>query len=120
MELFVERGTMRILGGMGSNVYPTVDAGIYAMTNQIVAAVMKVSSGKATVTCLQMDRQGGYGEVKFWWKGKASNPPSAGSGSTNSATGRKYRRLVSFCGIFRNHVKTVGVIKKAHRKCKRK
>ena len=56
MELFVERGTMRILGGMGSNVYPTVDAGIYAMTNQIVAAVMKVSSGKATVTRLQMNR----------------------------------------------------------------
>ena len=47
-DVFVERGTMRILGGMGSNVYPTVDAGIYdAMTNQIVAAVMKVSSGKA-------------------------------------------------------------------------
>ena len=56
------------------------------MTNQIVAAVMKVSSGKATVTCLQMDRQGGYGEVKFWWKGKASNPPSAGSILKNSAT----------------------------------
>ena len=30
------------------------------MTNQIVAAVMKVSSGKATVTRLQMNRQGGY------------------------------------------------------------
>ena len=30
---------------------------------------MKVSSGKATVTRLQMNRQGGYGEVKFWWKG---------------------------------------------------
>jgi hypothetical protein len=38
VELFVESGTMRILGGMGSNVYPTVDVGIYAMTNQIVAA----------------------------------------------------------------------------------
>ncbi len=48
--------------------------------------VMKVSSGKATVTCLQMDRQGGYGEVKFWWKGKASNPPSAGSDLKNRAT----------------------------------
>ena len=32
--------------------------------------VMKVSSGKATVTRLQMNRQGGYGEVKFWWKGE--------------------------------------------------
>ena len=31
---------------------------------------MKVSSGKATVTRLQMNRQGGYGEVKFWWKGE--------------------------------------------------
>ena len=40
------------------------------MTNQIVAAVMKVSPGKATVTRLQMNRQGGYGEVKFWWKGE--------------------------------------------------
>jgi hypothetical protein len=38
VELFVERGSRRILGGMGINVYPTVDAGIYAMTNQIVAA----------------------------------------------------------------------------------
>jgi hypothetical protein len=69
-DVFVECGSRRILGGMGSNVYPTVDAGIYAMTNQIVAAVMKVSSGKATVTRLQMNRQGGYGEVKFWWKGE--------------------------------------------------
>ena len=60
MKLFVERGSRRILGGMGSNVYPTVDVGIYAMTNQIVSAVMKVSSGKATVTRLQMNRQGGY------------------------------------------------------------
>ena len=40
------------------------------MTNQIVSAVMKVSSGKATVTRLQMNRQGGYDEVKFWWKGE--------------------------------------------------
>jgi hypothetical protein len=40
------------------------------MTNQIVAAVTKLSSGKAMVTRLQMNRQGGYGEVKFWWKGK--------------------------------------------------
>ena len=52
---------MRIPGGKGSNVHPTVEAGIYVITNQIVAAVMKVSSGKATVTRLQMNRQGGYG-----------------------------------------------------------
>ena len=41
------------------------------MTNQIVAAVMKVSSGKATVTRLQLNRQGGYGEVKFFWTRKS-------------------------------------------------
>ena len=55
-DVFVDCASRRILGGMGSNVYPTFDAGIYAMTNQIVAAVMKVSSGKATVTRLQMNR----------------------------------------------------------------
>ena len=112
-DVFVECGSRRILGGMGSNVYPTVDAGIYAMTNQIVAAVMKVSSGKATVTRLQMNRQGGYGEVKFWWKGEdtAKETELVVRGYVNAATGGApvlpARRQMAVCTFL--HTKGDGI-----------
>ena len=112
-DVFVECGSRRILGGMGSNVYPTVDAGIYAMTNQIVAAVMKVSSGKATVTRLQMNRQGGYGEVKFWWKGEdaAKETELVVRGYVNAATGGPpvlpARRQMAVCTFL--HTKGDGI-----------
>ena len=50
---------------------------------------MKVSSGKATVTRLQMNRQGGYGEVKFWWKGEdaAKETELVVRGYVNAVTG---------------------------------
>ena len=49
-EIFVDNKTMEIKGGLGSNVYPSVDEGVFAMTNRIVASVMKVSDGTASVT----------------------------------------------------------------------
>ena len=70
-EVFVDGKTMEIKGGLGSNVYPTVAEGVFAMTNQIVAAVMKASSGKASVTPLKMNSEKGYGEVKFFWTRKS-------------------------------------------------
>ena len=42
-----------IRGGLGSNVYPTVAEGAFAMTNQIVSAVSEISSGKALVVSLR-------------------------------------------------------------------
>ena len=113
MKLFVERGTMRILGDMGSNVYPSINSGIHAMTNQIVAAVMKVSSGMATVTRLQMNRQGGYGEVKFWWKGEdaAKETELVVRGYVNAATGGPpvlpARRQMAVCTFL--HTKGDGI-----------
>ncbi|MBQ9741010.1 MAG: hypothetical protein IJV91_08740, partial [Kiritimatiellae bacterium] len=111
-DVFVECGSRRILGGVGSNVYPTVDAGIYAMTNQIVAAVMKVSSGKATVTRLQMNRQGGYGEVKFFWTRKSGGVSELlVRGYVNAATGGPpvlpARRQMAVCTFL--HTKGDGI-----------
>ena len=57
-------------GGLGSNVYPSVDEGVFAMTNRIVASVVKVSDGTASVTRLAMDKEKGCGEVKFFWERK--------------------------------------------------
>ena len=51
-------------------MYPTVAEGVFAMTNRIVASVMKVSKGAASVTRLAMDKEKGCGEVKFFWERK--------------------------------------------------
>ena len=48
-EIFVDNKTMEIKGGLGSNVYPTVAEGVFAMTNRIVASVMKENQGKSGV-----------------------------------------------------------------------
>ena len=69
-EVLIDGKSFEIKGGLGSNVYPTVAEGVFAMTNRIVAAVMKASDGKASVTPLKMNKEKGYGEVKFWWKGE--------------------------------------------------
>ena len=46
------------------DVYPTVAEGAFAMTNEIVSAVLKVSDGKATFDPLRF-HGGKYGEMKF-------------------------------------------------------
>ena len=63
-HLIMENETRRVLGGLGSNVYPTVAEGAFAMTNEIVSAVLKASDGKATFEPLR-SREGKYGEMKF-------------------------------------------------------
>ena len=70
-EVLIDGKSFEIKGGLGSNVYPTVAEGVFAMTNRIVAAVMKASDGKASVTPLKMNKEKGYGEVKFFWTRKS-------------------------------------------------
>lgn len=48
-HVLVANGTRRILGGLGSSVYQTIEEGAFDMTNRIVAAVSKASGGKAVV-----------------------------------------------------------------------
>ena len=66
-NLIVDSKTMSIRGGLGSNVYPTIAEGAFAMTNEIISAVSEISGGKATVVPLRF-HGGKYGEMKFWWK----------------------------------------------------
>ena len=68
-HVLVANGSRRILGGLGSNVYPTIAEGAFAMTNEIVSAVSKVSGGRAMVEPLRF-HEGKYGEMKFWWRPK--------------------------------------------------
>ena len=68
-EIFVDNKTMEIKGGLGSNVYPSVDEGVFAMTNRIVASVVKISDGAASVTRLAMDKEKvetGEGSQEEW------------------------------------------------------
>lgn len=67
-HLFVDNRRLVILGGLGSNVYPTIAEGALAMTNEVISAVWKVSDGKAMVVPLRFDKQKGYCEMIFTWK----------------------------------------------------
>ena len=74
-NILFDKNTKRILGGLGSNVYPTVADGAFAMTNVILSTVSKVSDGKAM--CVPLRFPGGkYGEMIFFW--------NAGNGTTNN------------------------------------
>ena len=101
-EIFVDNKTMEIKGGLGSNVYPSVDEGVFAMTNRIVASVMKVSKGTASVTRLAMDKEKGCGEVKFFWERK--------TGGISELIVRGYvnaRRQMAVCTLL--HTKDDGI-----------
>ena len=67
-HLLVDNRRLIILGGLGSNVYPTIAEGAFAMTNEVISAVWKVSNGKAMVVPLRFDKQSGYCEMIFTWK----------------------------------------------------
>ena len=73
-DVLVDGETMSIRGGLGSNVYPTVAEGAFAMTNQIVSAVSQISSGKALVVPLRFAEGNRYCEMVFTWR---PNPTSA-------------------------------------------
>ena len=67
-HLLVDNRRLIILGGLGSNVYPTIAEGAFAMTNEVISAVWKVSDGKAMAVPLRFDKQKGYWEMIFTWK----------------------------------------------------
>ena len=67
-DVIVDGKSNSIRGGLGSNVYPTVAEGAFAMTNQIVSAVSEVSSGKALVVPLRFEERNRYCEMVFTWK----------------------------------------------------
>ena len=67
-HLLVDNRRLIVLGGLGSNVYPTIAEGAFAMTNEVVSAVWKVSDGKAMAVPLRFDKQSGYCEMIFTWK----------------------------------------------------
>ena len=67
-HILVDNRRLIILGGLGSNVYPTIAEGAFAMTNEVISAVWKVSDGKAMAVPLRFDKQKGYWEMIFTWK----------------------------------------------------
>ena len=67
-DVIVDGKSNSIRGGLGSNVYPTVAEGAFAMTNQILSAVSEVSSGKALVVPLRFEEKNRYCEMVFTWK----------------------------------------------------
>ena len=67
-HILVDNRRLIILGGLGSNVYPTIAEGAFAMTNEVISAVWKVSDNKAMVVPLRFDKQKGYCEMIFTWK----------------------------------------------------
>ena len=67
-DVIVDGKSNSIRGGLGSNVYPTVAEGAFAMTNQIVSDVSQISSGKALVVPLRFEERNRYCEMVFTWK----------------------------------------------------
>ena len=67
-HILVDNRRLIILGGLGSNVYPTIAEGAFAMTNEVISAVWKVSDGKAMAVPLRFDKQKCYWEMIFTWK----------------------------------------------------
>lgn len=61
-----------ILGAMGSYVYPSIETGAFAITNEIHSAVAETSSGKAVYTPLAIQKDGS-GTVKYWWQSGGRN-----------------------------------------------
>ena len=67
-DILVDCETLDILGALSSYVYPTIAEGAFAITNQIIAAVNRISSGKATATPLRFETEKGYCDMIFYWR----------------------------------------------------
>lgn len=67
-HILADNRRLIILGGLGSNVYPTIAEGAFAMTNEVISAVWKVSDGKAMAVPLRFDKKKGCWEMIFTWK----------------------------------------------------
>lgn len=67
-HLLVDNLRLVILGGLGSNVYPTIEEGAFAMTNEVISAVWKASDGKAMVVPLRFEKEKGSCEMIFTWR----------------------------------------------------
>ena len=65
--LLLERRTKKILGAMGSCVYPSVQEGVDAITNGIQKAVLSASGNTALAVPLVMEKDRS-GPVRYWWK----------------------------------------------------
>ena len=64
--LLLERKTLKIVGALGSCAYPTIAEGAKAVTNEIRAAVMKTTGGRAKVVPLKLEKDGS-GTVRHEW-----------------------------------------------------
>ena len=73
-EVLVDSGTKSVRGGLGSNVYPTIAEGAFAITNQIVSAVSEASHGRAMVVPLRFEERNRYCEMLFMWKPDPDRP----------------------------------------------
>ena len=67
-HLLVDNRRLVILGGLGSNVYPTIEEGAFAMTNEVISAVWKASDGKAMAVPLRYVKGKGCWEMIFTWR----------------------------------------------------
>ena len=67
-HLLIDDDTKVIRGALGSNVYPTVAEGAYAITNEIFSTVWKLTDGKAMAIPLQIYHKKGTCEMTFFWK----------------------------------------------------
>ena len=72
-DVIVEGKSNSIRGGLGSNVYPTIAEGAFAITNQIVSAVAEISRGKAMVIPLRFEEKKRYCEIVFTWTPRPGN-----------------------------------------------
>ena len=66
-HVIIDTKSKVIRGAMGSNVYPTTADGFYALTNQIHAAVLEVSGGKATFYPLRFNKSKTEAWTRFYW-----------------------------------------------------
>ena len=71
-HFLVEMETGRLVGAMGSNVYPTVAEGAYAMTNEILRAVCAVAGDRGIGTPPRKNAEGNCMEMFYWWRPTAA------------------------------------------------
>lgn len=67
-HLLIDDDTKVIRGALGSNMYPTVAEGAYAITNEIISAVRELTDGKGMLIPLQLDQKKGTCEMTLFWK----------------------------------------------------
>lgn len=103
-DVIIDSKSKLIRGGLGSNVYPSIAEGAFAMTNQIISAVSEISGGKALVVPLRFEDRKRYCEMVFTWMprpGKAEELELVVRGYANA------RRQMAVCCLL--HAKGDGI-----------